>query len=268
MTRPPACAQPPAPLPGRVAVEVAGDDVGAGFGQPAHDLRAEPAAGARHDGAPPRREISSASVRSLTSGTITGGDYSPGLRVVRRRSTIRPTMSERDADAIRRLLHAYGDAVLARDADAWGELWTEDGVWELGPGRVIEGREAIVEHWRTSIANYRHVVQLYLSSTATIDGDAAAGRGLPRRAQRAGRRRPPGAGRMVRRRLPAHRRRLALLAPLAHPSVRRRARPRRAVLRLTTRGFRCTRGFPAPRPARKPSDDSKPSDQSKVRASS
>jgi uncharacterized protein (TIGR02246 family) len=85
-------------------------------------------------------------------------------------------MSERDADAIRRLLHAYGDAVLARDATAWGDTWTEDGRWELGPGRVIEGRAAIVEHWRTSMANYRHVVQVYLSSTATIDGDAAEGR--------------------------------------------------------------------------------------------
>ncbi len=49
-------------------------------------------------------------------------------------------------------------------------------MWELGAGRVIEGRAAIVDHWRTSIANYRHVVQLYLSSTATIDGDAATGR--------------------------------------------------------------------------------------------
>jgi uncharacterized protein (TIGR02246 family) len=81
-----------------------------------------------------------------------------------------------DSDSIVRLLHAYGDAVLARDAEAWGETWTEDGRWELWPGRVIEGRAAIVEHWRTSIANYRHVVQLYLSNTATVDGDAAAGR--------------------------------------------------------------------------------------------
>jgi uncharacterized protein (TIGR02246 family) len=85
-------------------------------------------------------------------------------------------MSEHDTDAIRRLLHAYGDAVLAQDAVAWGELWTEDGRWELAPGRVIEGRDAIVDHWRRSIASYRHVVQLYLSSTATVDGDAAAGR--------------------------------------------------------------------------------------------
>ena len=35
---------------------------------------------------------------------------------------------------------------------------------------------AIVDHWRTSMADYRHVVQLYLSSTATVDGDVATGR--------------------------------------------------------------------------------------------
>ena len=85
-------------------------------------------------------------------------------------------MNARDADAIRRLLHAYGDAVLAHDEAAWGALWTEDAVWELGPDRTIEGRATIVDHWRTSIANYRHVVQLYLSSTATVDGDDATGR--------------------------------------------------------------------------------------------
>jgi uncharacterized protein (TIGR02246 family) len=85
-------------------------------------------------------------------------------------------MDDHDPDAIRRLLYAYADAVLDRDAAAWGALWTEDAVWELGPGRVLEGRATIVDHWRTSLAGYRQVVQLYLSSTATIDGDVAAGR--------------------------------------------------------------------------------------------
>jgi uncharacterized protein (TIGR02246 family) len=85
-------------------------------------------------------------------------------------------MTERDADAIRRLLHAYGDAVLARDAEAWGDTWTDDGRWVLGPDRIIEGRKAIVEHWQASMANYHHVVQVYLSSTATIDGEIAEGR--------------------------------------------------------------------------------------------
>ena len=85
-------------------------------------------------------------------------------------------MDDRDADAIRRLLHAYGDAVLERDEAAWGALWTEDARWELGPGRVVEGRATIVDHWRTSLAGYRQVVQLYLSNTATFDGDVATGR--------------------------------------------------------------------------------------------
>ena len=85
-------------------------------------------------------------------------------------------MDDRDSDAIRRLLHTYADAVLERDEAAWGALWTEDATWELGPGRVVEGRSAIVDLWRTSLAAYRHVVQLYLSNTATIDGDTATGR--------------------------------------------------------------------------------------------
>ena len=66
--------------------------------------------------------------------------------------------------------------MLASDEAWWGSLWTEDARWDLGPDRVIDGRNAIVEHWRGSIANYRRVVQLYLSSTATIDGDEASGR--------------------------------------------------------------------------------------------
>ncbi|MET0323731.1 MAG: nuclear transport factor 2 family protein [Ilumatobacteraceae bacterium] len=85
-------------------------------------------------------------------------------------------MFDRDSDAVRRLLYAYGDAVLARDARAWGALWTDDAVWEIGPDRRVEGRDAIVGLWRTAMADYRHVVQLYTSSTATIDGDEAVGR--------------------------------------------------------------------------------------------
>jgi hypothetical protein len=81
-----------------------------------------------------------------------------------------------DTDAIRRLLHAYADAVLTRDDTDWGNLWTDDGRWELGPNRVIEGRVEIVAHWVTSLDAYQHVVQLYLSNTVTADGDDATGR--------------------------------------------------------------------------------------------
>lgn len=85
-------------------------------------------------------------------------------------------MAEHDSDAIRRLLHAYGDAVLRRDADAWGSLWTDDGEWDLGDDRRVAGRGGIVDLWISLLDRYRHVVQLYLSSTAAIDGDVAEGR--------------------------------------------------------------------------------------------
>lgn len=85
-------------------------------------------------------------------------------------------MSEHDADAIRRLLYAYADAVLDEDGTAWGALWTEDATWQLGPDRELTGRRAIVDHWHTSMDTYRRVVQLYLSTSATIDGDHASGR--------------------------------------------------------------------------------------------
>lgn len=81
-----------------------------------------------------------------------------------------------DHSAIKRLLYAYADAVLTHDADAWGSTWTDDAVWELGPGREVHGKDAIVGLWIDAIAKYEHVVQLYQSSEATIDGDTACGR--------------------------------------------------------------------------------------------
>ena len=85
--------------------------------------------------------MSSASVRSLTSGTATGATFTGRSEGRRPGTTLAAIMTERDADSIRRLLHAYGDAVLVRDEAAWGALWTDDGVWELGPDRMIEGRD-------------------------------------------------------------------------------------------------------------------------------
>ncbi len=81
-----------------------------------------------------------------------------------------------DHAAITRLLYAYADAVLTHDADAWGATWTDDAVWELGPGREVRGKPAIIELWVGAIAKYDHVVQLYQSNEATIDGDIASGR--------------------------------------------------------------------------------------------
>jgi ketosteroid isomerase-like protein len=87
-------------------------------------------------------------------------------------------MTISDRDALVRLHHAYGDAVRAgaeAGADAWAATWVEDGHWEL-PGRVLDGRDAIVAQWRASSSKYAHTVQLYLGSTFDIDGDTASGR--------------------------------------------------------------------------------------------
>lgn len=79
-------------------------------------------------------------------------------------------------EAIRRLSHDYADAVISRDPDVWGALWTDDAVWVLGPGREVHGRAAIVELWLKALGAYTTVVQLYQSSESTIDGDDAHGR--------------------------------------------------------------------------------------------
>ncbi|MFD6883104.1 nuclear transport factor 2 family protein [Rhodococcus sp. NPDC060084] len=53
-----------------------------------------------------------------------------------------------DKAAIQEVLSAYGPAVDAGDADAVGELWAEDAVYDIDI-RVMEGRDAITEMVRT-----------------------------------------------------------------------------------------------------------------------
>ncbi|MEE2057167.1 nuclear transport factor 2 family protein [Rhodococcus artemisiae] len=53
-----------------------------------------------------------------------------------------------DRAAIQEVLTAYGPAVDAGDADAVGELWAEDAVYDIDI-RVMEGRDAITEMVRT-----------------------------------------------------------------------------------------------------------------------
>jgi uncharacterized protein (TIGR02246 family) len=85
-------------------------------------------------------------------------------------------VSGSDEAAITALLHEYADAALAVDGARWSSLWTEECLWVLGPDRVLRGRNAVLEAWRASISKYSTVVQLYLSSYAIVDGDAATGR--------------------------------------------------------------------------------------------
>ena len=80
-------------------------------------------------------------------------------------------------DHIEDLVHRYSDAVVHRDAPQWASTWAPDGVWDLGGGRLIEGREAIVEQWRESMARYPAVVQTVLNGAAELDEGAGSGSG-------------------------------------------------------------------------------------------
>lgn len=79
--------------------------------------------------------------------------------------------------AITDLTHRYADAVVHRDADQWAATWAPDAVWELGKGRRVEGRDAILGLWNSAMDGFKAVVQNVVNSTATLDGEAGTGSG-------------------------------------------------------------------------------------------
>ena len=91
-----------------------------------------------------------------------------------------------DRLAIRETIDAYSDAVMVRDADAWGRTWTEDAVWSLPdfPGHeMFVGRAAIVDGWVMSMTMYASMTDfalpmIYVSypGAIAVDGDAATAR--------------------------------------------------------------------------------------------
>ena len=79
-------------------------------------------------------------------------------------------------DAIENLVHRYADAVVHRDETAWAATWAPDASWELGRGRRVEGREAIVQFWNTAMDGFTAVVQNALNGAVDLDGDTGTGR--------------------------------------------------------------------------------------------
>ena len=80
-------------------------------------------------------------------------------------------------DDIEDLVHRYSDAVVHRDAQQWASTWAPEGVWDLGGGRRVEGREAIVERWHESMARYPVVVQTVLNGIVDLDTSVGTGFG-------------------------------------------------------------------------------------------
>ena len=75
------------------------------------------------------------------------------------------------------LVHRYADAVVRRDENRWASTWAPDAVWELGKGRRVEGRDAIVDLWNSAMDGFRAVVQNVVNGTAELDDGTGRGTG-------------------------------------------------------------------------------------------
>ncbi len=79
--------------------------------------------------------------------------------------------------AIEDLVHRYADAVVHRDPDRWSSTWAADAMWELGKGRRVEGRDAILALWNSAMDGFKAVIQNVVNGTAELDESAGTGSG-------------------------------------------------------------------------------------------
>jgi hypothetical protein len=80
-----------------------------------------------------------------------------------------------DRIAIADIVARYADAVNAKDAVAWGATWAEQCTWDLGPDRVLHGRDEVVAFWQAAMASFESVVQVVGHGHARDEGGGAAG---------------------------------------------------------------------------------------------
>ena len=76
------------------------------------------------------------------------------------------------------LVHKYADAVVHRNGEQWSSTWSEDAVWDLGGGRLVEGLDAIKKLWYGAMTGFEATVQTVLNGGVDVDpsGDTASGR--------------------------------------------------------------------------------------------
>ncbi len=67
-------------------------------------------------------------------------------------------------DPIKDLLHLYSDAVCRLDADQWTDTWCDSGIWDLGHGEPVSGRESLRSFWITSMSRFEKVIHTYSNS--------------------------------------------------------------------------------------------------------
>ena len=70
------------------------------------------------------------------------------------------TLSEDDVGAIEGIIQKYVQAFLAKDLNAYTDLWTEDAV-EMPPNSpALEGREAIIQNWMAGTTPTKFVLDV------------------------------------------------------------------------------------------------------------
>lgn len=88
-------------------------------------------------------------------------------------------VSTDDYVGIARLLNRYSDAVIHRNGVQWASCWDEESVWDLGRGRLVTGKEAIVGLWYAAMGGMAAVIQQVHNGDAWYENgsrDRAVGR--------------------------------------------------------------------------------------------
>jgi uncharacterized protein (TIGR02246 family) len=80
-----------------------------------------------------------------------------------------------DELAIKRLNADYCDAILRRDAQAWGATWADDATWVL-MGEPTQGRDNIVAQWLATMEGFPVVFHQVTNEQIDIAGDTATQR--------------------------------------------------------------------------------------------
>ncbi|MEC7810497.1 MAG: nuclear transport factor 2 family protein [Actinomycetota bacterium] len=80
-------------------------------------------------------------------------------------------------DPIKELLHLYADAVCRQDVDQWINTWSMSGVWDLGHGEPVSGKESLKPFWLSSMSRFETVVHTYSTNIADLDADSGTGSG-------------------------------------------------------------------------------------------
>ncbi|MCH2169201.1 nuclear transport factor 2 family protein [Myxococcota bacterium] len=76
---------------------------------------------------------------------------------------------------IRTLVARYAEAVTRNDGNAFGATWAENGEWRI-LGRIVTGREQVVEHWRHLVSTFSFVSQIAHGGIIEVSGAEATGR--------------------------------------------------------------------------------------------